>query len=400
MMRFSANIRELEESATLAVAALARKMKEQGREVIDLSIGEPDFRTPDFAAQAGIAAIVQGFTHYTPVPGLLTLRQLIAEHLQHVHGHDTESDGVVVTAGAKHALFNACFTLFGPDDKVLLPVPYWTSYPELIKLARATPSVVPTHLEEGFKVTPAKLDAHYDESVRGLILNSPSNPTGAVYSLEEMEAVVRWANEHDVWVISDEIYDRICYDEKRAPGVLDLDPALFEKAVLINGASKAFAMTGWRLGFSYSTPALAKKMADLQSHMTSNVATPTQYAGMAIYRSEPRVEHAVRAMVGVFRHRRERLISLFRKHLPKVEFEPPAGAFYLFFRVDGFYRDDIADSISFCRWLLETTGVALVPGAAFGDDRFVRLSFAAPEDELVEAVRRMGEALAVEAVAG
>jgi aspartate aminotransferase len=159
-------------------------------------------------------------------------------------------------------------------------------------------------------------------------------------------------------------------------------------------------MTGWRLGFSYSVPELARKMADLQSHMTSNVATPTQYAGMAIYRSEPRVEHAVRAMVGVFRHRRERLISLFRKHLPKVEFEPPAGSFYLFFRVDGFFRDDITSSVAFCRWLLETTGVALVPGAAFGDDRFVRLSFAAPEDELIEAVRRMGEALAVEAVAG
>jgi len=400
MMRFSANIRELEESATLAVAALARKMKEQGREVIDLSIGEPDFRTPDFAAQAGIAAIVQGFTHYTPVPGLPTLRQLIAEHLQRMHGRDTESAGVVVTAGAKHALFNACFTLFGPGDRVLVPAPYWTSYPELVKIARATPVIIPTELEAGFKVTPATLDAHYDGNVRGLILNSPSNPTGAVYSLAEMEAVVRWASEHDVWVISDEIYDRICYDEKRAPGILDIDPTLFDKAVLVNGASKAFAMTGWRLGFSYSSPALAKKMADLQSHMTSNVATPTQYAAMAIYRSEPRVEHAVRAMVGVFRHRRERLVSLFRKHLPRIEFEPPAGSFYLFFRVDGFYRDDVNDSVTFCRWLLETTGVALVPGAAFGDDRFVRLSFAAPEDELVEAVRRMGEALAVEAVAG
>jgi aspartate aminotransferase len=399
-MRFSANTRDLKESATLAVAALARTMKEQGREVIDLSIGEPDFRTPDFAAQAGIAAIVQGFTHYTPVPGLLTLRQLIAEHLHHTHGRETESAGVVVTAGAKHALFNACFTLFGPGDRVLLPAPYWTSYPELIKLARAVPAIVAMHLEDGFKVTPGMLDRQYDESVRGLILNSPSNPTGAVYSLEELDAVVRWAADRDVWVISDEIYDRICYDEKRAPGILDLDPALFERAVLINGASKAFAMTGWRLGFSYSSPALAGKMADLQSHMTSNVATPTQYAAMAIYRSEPRVEHAVRAMVGVFRHRRERLVSLFRKHLPKVEFKPPAGAFYLFFRVDGFYHDEISDSITFCRWLLETTGVALVPGAAFGDDRFVRLSFAAPEDELVEAVRRMGEALAVEAVVG
>ena len=182
MMRFSANIRELEESATLAVAALARKMKEQGREVIDLSIGEPDFRTPDFAAQAGIASIVQGFTHYTPVPGLPTLRQLIAEHLQRLHDRDTESAGVVVTAGAKHALFNACFTLFGPDDRVLLPAPYWTSYPELIKLARATPVIIPTQLEDGFKVTPETLAAHYDGNVRGLILNSATRPAPCIRS--------------------------------------------------------------------------------------------------------------------------------------------------------------------------------------------------------------------------
>jgi len=400
MMRFSDNIRELEESATLAVAALARKMKEQGREVIDLSIGEPDFRTPDFAAQAGIASIVQGFTHYTPVAGVPTLRTLIAEHLTRTHDRPADAAGVVVTAGAKHALFNACFCLFGPGDRVLLPAPYWTTYPELIRIARAEPVIVPTGIENGFKVTPAMLAEHYDERVRGLILNSPSNPTGAVYSLEELDAIVRWADARGISVISDEIYDRIYYEGQRAPGILDLDPALFERAVLVNGASKAFAMTGWRLGFSYSGTALARKMADLQSHITSNIATPTQYAAMAIYRSEPRVEHAVRAMVGVFRHRRERLVSLFRKHLPQLRFEPPAGAFYLFFRVDALYRDDITDSISFCRWLLETTGVALVPGAAFGDDRFVRLSYAAPEDDLIEAVRRMGEALAVEPVAG
>lgn len=400
MMRFSANIRELEESATLAVAALARKMKDEGHQVIDLSIGEPDFRTPDFAAQAGVASIVQGFTHYTPVAGVPALRKLIAEHLARTFGREMDPAGVVTTAGAKHALFNACFCLFGPGDRVLLPAPFWTSYPELIKIARAEPAIVPTTPEGGFKVDTAVLDAHYDDNVRGLILNSPSNPTGAVYSVDEIDAIGRWAADRGISVISDEIYDRIYYEGQRAPGVLDLDPSLFENTVLVNGASKAFAMTGWRLGFSYSNPALAKKMADLQSHVTSNISSPAQYAGMAIYRSEPRVEHAVRAMVGVFRHRRERLVSLFHKHLPQVQFEPPAGSFYMFFRVDNFFRDEITDSISFCRWLLETTGVALVPGAAFGEDRYVRLSFAAPEDELVEAVRRMGEVLAVPAMAG
>jgi aspartate aminotransferase len=381
----------------MAVAALCRTLREQGREVIDLSAGEPDFRTPDFAAQAGIAAIVQGFTHYTATPGLPALRQLIAEDLARTSGKPTTPDGVVVTAGAKHALFNACFTLFGAGDEVLLPTPYWTSYPDLIRLARGEPVFVPSTLESGFKVTPSDLEAHRTDRTRGMILNSPNNPTGATCTLDELDAIVRWAVAHDLWVISDEIYGRLCYNGVRAAGVLDLDASLHGHVVVVNGASKAFAMTGWRLGFSYSSPALASKMSALQSHITSNIATPTQYAGMAVFRNEPRVEHAVRAMVGVFRHRRERLVAMFRRHLPQAEFVSPDGAFYLFFRVDAFYRDGMRDSVTFCRWLLDKTGVALVPGIAFGDDRFARLSFAAPEDEIVEAVRRMAEVLAVPA---
>ncbi len=399
-MRTSDNIRDLEPSATLAVTTLCKTMREQGREVIDLSAGEPDFRTPDFAAQSGIASIVQGFTHYTPVAGLPALRQLVAEDLARHSGKSTSWDGVVITAGAKHALFNACFCLFGPGDEVLLPSPYWTSYPELLKLARATPVIVPATLETGFKITTADLDRFASPRTRGLIINSPNNPTGAVYTHEELNALVRWAVERKLWIVSDEIYSRLCFVAPRAPSALDLNAAFLDQIVLIGGASKAFAMTGWRLGFSYSSPALAAKFTALQSHTTSNVANATQYAGMAVFRPEPRVEHAVRAMVGVFRHRRERLISLFRRHLPYAEFVPPDGAFYLFFRIDAFFRDEARDSIGFCRWLLDKTGVALVPGAAFGDDRYARLSFAAPEDEIVEGIRRMGELLAVPAYAG
>ena len=391
----SANIQEIQPSATIAVSTLCKAMRDEGREVIDLSAGEPDFRTPDFAAQAGIASIVQGFTHYTPTPGLPALRKLIAEHVSRLSGVPTDPQGVVVTSGAKHALFNACFALFGPVDEVLVPSPYWTSYPELVRIARATPVFVPTTLDGGFKVTIADLQAASTERTRGIILNSPGNPTGAVYSRDELEAIVRWAAELGLWVISDEIYSRICYLESRAPSVYDLDPALLDRVVLVDGASKAFAMTGWRLGFSYSPPALASRMAALQSHMTSNIAAATQYAGIAVFRDEPRVQHAIRAMLGVFRHRRDRLITLLRRHLPQVRFVPPDGAFYMFFQVDSFYRDGISDSVSFCKSVLEKTGVALVPGVAFGDDRFVRLSYTAPEDELVEAVRRMGELLSV-----
>lgn len=394
-MQTSENIRGLEPSATLAVATLCKQRRAEGREVIDLSAGEPDFRTPDFAAQAGIAAISQGFTHYTAVPGIPELRDAIACHLSASSGRPTDPAGVVVSVGAKHALFNACFTLFGPGDRVLLPSPYWTSYPDLIRLARADTVVIPTSPESGFRVSTDQLDELYDRNVRGLILNSPSNPTGAVYPLPEIEALVRWAHERELWVLSDEIYSRICYTAPRAPGVLDLDPALLERVILISGASKAFAMTGWRVGFSYSKPELAKHFAALQSHITSNVATPSQYAALAAFREEPRVDGALRAMVGVFRHRRERVLAMFAELLPEAYIVPPDGAFYIFIRVDAYYRDGMVGSVEFCQWLLERTGVALVPGIAFGDDRFVRLSFVTSEDELVEGVRRTAEALSV-----
>jgi len=399
-MRISENVRELQGSATLAITTLCKAMRAKGQHVIDLSAGEPDFRTPDFAAQAGIAAINQGFTHYTPVAGIQELRDVIAANLAEYAGKPIDAAGIVATTGAKQALFNAMFTLFGPGDRVLLPAPYWTSYPELIRLARAEAVVVMSDIESGFKLTPADLDRHHDDRVRGLILNSPSNPTGAIYTLEELDSLARWASERDVWIVADEIYGRICYTEPRAPSILQLDDALLERAVLVDGASKAFAMTGWRFGFSYSEPALAARFAALQSHITSNTSTPAQYAALAAFKSEPRVEHAVKAMVAVFNHRRERVLSLVRKYLPDASVVPPEGAFYLFFRVDGYYGGDITDSVAFCKRLLEQTGVALVPGAAFGDDRYVRLSFAAAEDELVEGIRRIGEALAVTAANG
>jgi aspartate aminotransferase len=394
-MQTSENVRGLEASATLAIATICKARRAQGLEVIDLSAGEPDFRTPDFAAQAGIAAIDQGFTHYTPVAGIPELREAIASQLSATAGRSLSPAGVVVTVGAKHALFNACFTLFGPGDRVLLPSPYWTSYPDLVRIARARAVPVPSTADRGFKVDTTDLDAHFDDHVRGLILNSPSNPTGAVYSLEELAGLVRWAVERGLWVISDEIYGRICFNVSRAASVLDLDPALLERVVLVDGASKAFAMTGWRMGFSYCDPELATEMTALQSHITSNISTPTQYAALAAYRADPRVDHAVRAMVGVFRHRRERVLAMFAQHLPDAQIVPPDGAFYIFFRVDGYYRDDLSGSVAFCKWLLDRTGVALVPGVAFGDDRFARLSFVTSEDELVEGVRRMGEALSM-----
>jgi aspartate aminotransferase len=392
-MHLSENVRGIEGSATMAIAALCRALRAQGREVIDLGIGEPDFRTPEFISAAGIASIEQGFTQYTPPAGIMPLRRAIADRIASDTAYPARAEGVVVTSGAKQALFNASFVLFGPGDRVLIPVPYWTTYPALVQLARAEPRYVPSSFERSFKITPADLDAAYDETVRGLFINSPSNPTGSVYSNAELDAIVRWAAERNVWLISDEIYSRVCFTGERAASVLDSDAALLDRVVLVDGASKAYAMTGWRLGYSYTNPELASELAAIQSQITSNASSPAQYAALAAYQEETRAKDAVRAMVRVFQQRRDKVLAQIEAELPAAATATPDGAFFLFLKVDAFYSDTIKTSSAFCSWLLEATGVALVPGSAFGDDRFVRLSLAAPNAALAEAVHRMGKKL-------
>ncbi|HEY0810082.1 MAG TPA: pyridoxal phosphate-dependent aminotransferase [Longimicrobiales bacterium] len=392
-MQGSENVRGIEGSATLAIAALCRQLRAEGREVIDLGVGEPDFRTPDFISAAGIASIEQGFTQYTPVPGIPALRSAIAERIKNDNQHPASAEGVVVSCGAKQSLFNACFLLFGPGDRVLLPVPYWTSYPALIKLARAETVLVPTLAERQFKVSVDDLQKRFDPAVKGLIINSPSNPAGTVYSRQELEAIARWARDKNVWVISDEIYGRICFSDERAASFLDLDDALLDRVIVVDGASKAFAMTGWRLGYSYSRPDVAREIASLQSQITSNAAAASQYAALAGYKDVGRAKGSIKAMVTVFQQRRDKVLAQFASDLPKAIPARPDGAFYIFVRVDAYYDEQLKDSAAFCSWVLDQTGVALVPGSAFGDDRYVRLSLAAPNAALAEAVKRMGEAL-------
>ncbi|MEJ2503611.1 MAG: aminotransferase class I/II-fold pyridoxal phosphate-dependent enzyme [Gemmatimonadota bacterium] len=244
-----------------------------------------------------------------------------------------------------------------------------------------------------YRVTPEHLDAAWDPSVRALILNSPSNPSGAVYSRQELEAVARWAKERGVWLISDEIYARLCYTADRAPGLLDLRGELLDRAVLINGASKAYAMTGWRIGYSYTDPAVAAEMSALQSHMTSNAATPSQYAALAAFTASPEQETELAAMAEEFRARRDLVVERLEQSLPGADYVQPEGAFYLFIRTDQWYGGERADSVALCRWLIEKAEVALVPGSAFGDDRYVRLSFAASRDELEAAFDRLEQHL-------
>jgi aspartate aminotransferase len=391
-MQLSENVRQIEGSATIAIAALCRKLRAEGRDIIDLGVGEPDFRTPEFVAEAGIASIRQGMTQYTPVSGLPALREAIARTISATTGKPADSAGIVVSNGAKQALFNACFCLFGPGDEVIVPAPYWTSYPPLVLLARAEPRIVVTEPEQDFKPSLQQLEAARTPRTRGLILNSPSNPTGAVFSEAELAAIVDWARKNDLVIISDEIYGRICFNAARAPSVLDVADSL-DNVVVVDGASKAFAMTGWRLGYSYTTRALADRISALQSQITSGSAAASQFAGIAAYSDIEQANAAVRAMASVFQLRRDRIMEEFQEHTPDLSYFRPEGAFYFFIRVDSFFNERIPDSSAFCRWLLEETDVALVPGSAFGDDRFARLSFSAPEAALIEAVRRMGRVL-------
>ncbi|HEV8150324.1 MAG TPA: pyridoxal phosphate-dependent aminotransferase [Gemmatimonadales bacterium] len=385
----SANLSHLRASETMAVSAEAKQRKAAGEDILDLGAGEPDFETPAPAAQAGILAIQHGYTHYPPNNGLSELRQAIAKNLSRLSGgRSVHAENIVVSSGSKQALFNACFSLFGPKDKVLVPIPAWVSYPQIVHLARAEPVLIPGAADWGLKVSADDLERHTDKLVRGLILCSPCNPTGAVYTLSELKAIAAWARRHEVWIIADEIYRRIFYGEGSAPSFLDLPDEELERLVLITGASKAYAMTGWRIGCALAPSHVAKAIANLQSHITSGANHPAQWAAVTAF-NDPEVEADVQRMVAAFARRRDLVVQRFRDEAPGIEFVEPHGAFYFFFRVDGLGADPTLTGQTFCERLLRKEGVALVAGAAFGDDRWVRLSYSVSERELGAALDRI-----------
>lgn len=387
----SRNLAHLEASATMAVSQEAQRRRAAGEDVIDLSAGEPDFDTPRLAAEAGVRAIQSGKTHYPPNTGILELRAAAARHLSLLSGgRPVNADNIVVSTGAKQSLFNAIFTLFGPGDAVLIPEPAWVSYRAMVHLARATPVGVAGAIEWSLKVGVDDLERAAGSGAQGLILCSPVNPTGAVYSRAELKAILRWANERGVWVIADEIYRRIHYGSGPAPSVLDHADDLLERVVVVYGVSKAYSMTGWRIGLALAPTAVAKAMAALQTHVTSGASHPAQWAAAAAL-SDERIEAEVARMVGAFRRRRDLVVRHFREHLPGVEFVEPLGAFYFFFRVDGFFHGAMESAGAFCQRLLADQGVALVPGEAFGDARWVRLSYAAADKDLERALQRLAD---------
>lgn len=386
---FSRNVAALAPSATIAVSREAARLRDEGVNVVDLGAGEPDFPTPKAVVEAANRALAAGKTKYAATEGILELRAAIARRLSLLSGgRAVNADNVVVSNGSKQALFNACFCLFGARDKVLVPTPGWTSYPQIVHLTRATPVEVHGDPEWSLKVSAEDLERSCDEAVKGLIINSPTNPTGAVYTAAELKAIAEWARSRGVWVISDEIYRRIHYGSGPAPSFLDLPDELLERVVVVDGASKAYAMTGWRIGFALAPRELAQIMSALQSHTTSGANTPAMWAAAEAFGSDA-VQEEVEAMTGAFRRRRDALVRRLRTELPGTEFVEPLGAFYLFIRVDELFTRHVPNATEVCRRLVADEALALVPGAAFGDDRWVRMSYAASEAQLEEGMDRL-----------
>ncbi len=387
----SDNIARMKESATLAVAAKARALKAAGKPIIDLGAGEPDFDTPLFIREAAVKALAEGATRYTATEGILPLREAIAADANRsLHaGMPVTAAEVVVSNGSKQSLYNACVCCFGPGDEVLVPTPAWTSYYEMIELARAVSVPVFGDEANSLKVTVAQLEAAATPRTRGLMICSPSNPTGAVYTKDELTAILELAAEHNWWVISDEIYLRIAYDAP-AHSALSLAPSR-DNLIVINGVAKAYAMTGWRIGWTIAPVAVSKAMTAFQSHATSNAAAVSQYAALAAISRREEADAAVNHMVSEFHRRRDAVLDAL-KAFPTVRYVHPAGAFYLYVNVEGF--EGAADpGAAFAAAVLERENVAVVPGGAFLTPNWIRMSYATTQEIAVEGITRIARCL-------
>jgi aspartate aminotransferase len=382
----SANIAGLNESATIAVSARAKALRAAGAPIIDLGAGEPDFATPAFVMDAAQRALNAGATRYTQVEGILPLREIIAERANAMHpSGGFDASNVVVTAGTKQALFNACFALFGSGDEVLVPTPGWPSYYEMLALARATPIAVRGDRSCQLKVTPDNLLAAATGRTRAVILNSPCNPTGAVYSRDELVDIVDCARERGWWIISDEIYREISYDGAAASLLSIVDD--LERLIVVDGVAKSFAMTGWRIGWSIAPTALSRSLSALQSHTTSNAATIGQHAALAALSGGATSRAAIDGMVAEFKRRRDAALALLCE--ANVEVIEPRGAFYLFIRAGDASPTNREPGTTFAKRLLEDAHVAVVPGVAFRTPEWIRVSYAAPAEQVMEGVRRI-----------
>ena len=384
-MKIANRMENLSPSVTMAITALGRELKAQGKDILSFSAGEPDFDTPEIIKQAAIKAINDGHTKYTAVEGIIATKQAIINKLKKDHGLEYKLDGIVISNGAKHSLFNLFQVLIEEGDEVIIPAPYWVTYPEQVKYSGGEPVFIETDDTTEFKITPEQLKAAITPKTRVLLLNTPSNPTGSVYSKEELLALGEVLKGTDIIVFSDEMYEKIMYNGKKFTAAAEVSEDMYNRTVTINGLSKAVAMTGWRFGY-IATPnvALAKALTKLQGQVTSNVNTMTQYA--AIPALEGEADKDIEMMRVEFEKRKNIAVKSFNeiKGLSTID---PDGAFYLFVNI----KEVSNDSMKFCAELLEQKGVALVPGVGFGSEGYARFSFATDIESIRKGIKRIEE---------
>jgi aspartate aminotransferase len=393
--KIAERIKQLATSATLAMSQKSSELRAAGVDVVNLSVGEPDFDTPSHIKDAAKQAIDDNFTHYSPVPGYMSLREAIAAKLRNENHANYEASQIVVSTGAKQALSNVLMAVVNPGDEVVIPVPAWVSYVEMVKLAEGKPVLVPAGMEQGFKVTPEQLEAAITDKTRVVMLCSPSNPSGAVYNREEIKGLVEMLKRHpQVLILSDEIYEHINYT---ADGHVSFGefPEIADRLVIVNGVSKAYAMTGWRIGFMAGPLEIAKATTKLQGQTTSGTGSIAQKAAEAAYRGS---QQCVADMLEAFRRRRDLIVGL-AQEIPGIKLNAPDGAFYIFPEVSAylgksFEGKTIATDADLAMYLLEQAHVATVAGSAFCMPGYIRMSYAAADEQLVEAMRRIKAALA------
>lgn len=388
-MKLSERVLQLKPSATLAISAKAQELKSQGKDILSLSVGEPDFPTPEYICMAAKNAVDAGFTRYTPVPGLPGARKAASDYFNRRYGADSGPEHIIIGNGGKQCLYNLCQALLNPGDHVLIPAPYWVSYPPMVELAGGKPVIIATSAEKKFKVSVSDLEKSLTPKTRALLLNSPSNPTGVCYGKEELDAIAQWAVDKNVVVISDEIYDRLVYGGAPSLSLCSWWNKHPDNFVIVNGVAKSYSMTGWRVGYALAEPELIKAMTRLQGQSTSNVCSVAQKAAQAALSHRT---GAVEEMRKAFERRRDIAMEIVSAW-PDVVCPTPDGAFYIFPDVHAHYNEKLPDSTTLCAYLLDEAGVALVPGIAFGDDRCIRISYAVSDDVLVKALKKVEKVL-------
>jgi len=385
-VQLSDRIKQVQPSLTLGITAKAKQLKAEGIHVISFGAGEPDFDTPEHIKEATIQSLKSGFTKYTPASGIPELKKVICDKIKADQGVEYASDQIVVSCGAKHTLYNIFQVLLNPGDEVIIPSPFWLSYPEMVTLAEGKSVIVPTTAANHYLMSPEALTKAITKKTKVLVLNSPSNPTGMVYSKEKLQALLEVARKHHFYIISDEIYEKLIFDGLEHISPVTLAPDLKDRILLVNGFSKVYAMTGWRLGYVAAAKELSKAIGNLQSHSTSNPTSFVQQGGVAALQGS---QEEVEKRRQVFEKRRDLICQEIDK-VKKLSYVKPQGAFYIFCDIEktGY------DSMTLSEKLLDEARVAVVPGVVFGDDKTIRLSFALSEKDIVEGIKRIGDWLA------